>query len=179
MPIGAFSYGFFAFFCFSKNSSFSPAPGVTKCLRPIFLRKRNFCDRLDYFLQAQFCCTDVTQINPRIPSIKFGHLQHWSQLSPNQNELSSGLGGRTALRLLIHSSMDSTALDLSHHSLSHSIDQIYLSFLLRFYCYQTETSMQTDARNIAGAGEDVNISHRDPGNSACPQQRRLSLWGLA
>lgn len=111
MPIVAFSYGFFAFFCFSKNSSFSPAPGVTKCLRPIFLRKRNFCDRLDYFLQAQFCCTDVTQINPRIPSIKFGHLQHWSQLSPNQNELSSGLGGRTALRLLIHSSMDSTALD--------------------------------------------------------------------
>lgn len=129
MPIVAFSYGFFAFFCFSKNSSFSPAPGVTKCLRPIFLRKRNFCDRLDYFLQAQFCCTDVTQINPRIPSIKFGHLQHWSQLSPNQNELSSGLGGRTALRLLIHSSMDSTALDLSHHCLSiRSIRYIYRFF---------------------------------------------------
>lgn len=38
--------------------------------------------------------------------------------------------------------------------------------------------MHTDARKFAGAEEDVDISHQNPGYSACPEQRRLSLSGL-
>lgn len=39
--------------------------------------------------------------------------------------------------------------------------------------------MHTDARNIAGAGEDVNISHRDPGNSACPSTATAISMGAS
>lgn len=163
----------------SNNRSFSPAPGVTKVP---YAR-----------LSAESKLLWPIGLLPPSPIVLYRCYTNKSSNPSYQNRSPAALvsiesepkrafiriGRRIALRPVILSSMDSTALDLSQSCLSHSIDQIYLSFPLRFYCYQTETSTHTDARNIAGAGEGVNISHRDPGNSARPQYRRLSLWGLA
>lgn len=81
------------------------------------------------------------------------------------------IGRRTAFAtILMHSILGSTALDLLHRYLSHSIDSIYLSILLWFYCYQKKNfQAHTPLQGILPVQSlKLTISHQDPEISARP-----------